>query len=168
MQVNFPKLVLNKYSFRNLVIMLSLAALFYFVGNYTILSSVIYVLSCVFIVATFLVIYRWKMYITYLNQIGEKTNRDRFVKGTHIVSMVPFKNLQIALHVRLDDSALLVKKANCYRAIDLNKIDSFEPVEYFGHPIVKVILIDPKELLYPLYVPWSEEMSQHEFFVNGI
>lgn len=73
--------------------------------------------------------------------------------------MVPYMNLQITVHARMDESALLIKKANCCISINLKDICSFEPTEYFAQPIAKVILADNKNLTPALYVPWSEEMA---------
>jgi hypothetical protein len=81
--------------------------------------------------------------------------------------MVPYMNLQITVHARMDESALLIKKANCYISINLKDICSFEPTEYFGRPIAKVILADNKNLTPALYVPWSEEMALTQSKAHG-
>lgn len=164
MRINFPKLKPNKWSLFNLTVVLILTTVFYHWGKFNAINSLLLSLSCVLLSSTLLVLKRWKAYINFLKQIGEEISRDRFYKGGHTVSMVPFKNLQIAVHVRLDDSALLIKKANCYIAIKFEDIDSFEPTEYFGHSVAKVIFAANRELIYSLYVPWTEEMAQHEIF----
>ena len=164
MRINFPKLKPNKWSLTNLAVVLILATVFYYLGKFTVVNSLLLGLCCVLLAVTLLVLMRWKAYINFLKQVGEDIDRDSFYGSEHTVAMVPFKKLQIAVHARMGDSALLIKKANCYIAINFEDIDSFEPTEYFGQPVAKVILAAHKDLVYPLYVPWSEEMAQHKIF----
>ncbi|WP_286260557.1 hypothetical protein [Pseudoalteromonas apostichopi] len=141
MRINFPKLKPNKWTLFNLIVVLVLATAFYYLGKFTVISSLLLGLCCVLFAITLLVLKRWKAYINFLKQVGEEIDRDRFYKGGHTLSMVPFEKLQIAVHARMDDSALLIKKANCYIAINFEDIDSFEPTEYFGQPVAKVVLV---------------------------
>lgn len=168
LRINFLKLKPKKWLFVSLFTLLILPIGFYYLGNLTVLNSLLLCVCCVLIAVTLLVLIRWKIYINYLKQIGEEVDRNRFYDSEHIVSMVPFKKLLITVHARMDDSALLIKKANCYIAINFENIDSFEPTEYLGHPVAKVVLIENKSLESPLYVPWSEEMAQHKVFHDGI
>ncbi|MDK9682580.1 MULTISPECIES: hypothetical protein [Pseudoalteromonas] len=161
MRINFPKVSPNMRTLFSLSVLLILAALFYYVGQFNVINSLLLSLCCVLLVACFLVLSRWKAYINFLKQVGEKIERDRFYKNEHTVSAVPFKSLPIAVHACVDDSALLIKKANSYIAVNFENIHSFEPTEYCGHPIAKVVLVEQKDLEFPLYVPWNEEMAQH-------
>ena len=145
----------------SLCVLLILAALFYYVGHFNVINSLLLSLCCVLLVACFLVLSRWKAYINFLKQVGEKIERDRFYKNEHTVSAVPFKSLPIAVHACMDDSALLIKKANSHLAGTCENNHSFQPTEYCGHPIAKVVLVEQKDLEFPLYVPWNEEMAQH-------
>ncbi len=133
-------------------------------GKFTVVNSLLLGLCCALLAVTLLVLIRWKAYIKFLKQVGKEIDRDRFYNREHTLSVVPFKKLHIAVHARMDDSALLIKKANCYIAINFEDIDSFEPTEYLGQPVAKVILAVDNDLVYPLYVPWTEEMAQHDIF----
>ena len=167
MQSNHSKFQPNKWSLLNLAAVLILAGAFYYLGQFSVFHSILLSLICFISFLTLLILKRWKAYINYLKAIGDEIERDRFHLGEHIVSMVPYMNLQITVHARMDESALLIKKANCYISINLKDICSFEPTEYFGRPIAKVILADNKNLTPALYVPWSEEMALTQSKAHG-
>lgn len=154
--INFPKLKFSIKTLRILLVLVILVVAIKFWVKASLVSSIVISSLAILLGIVLTGIYRRVKYNKFLLNIGVSISRATFYEGENIMSVVPFNNKAVACSARINNTTLMFGRAQVYRAVQLDSIESIEFENYFGHQVARVTLLPNKsEEQAVFYIPWS-------------
>ena len=122
-------------------------------------SVLVAITATVFFNFAFIIRYRINYY-KFLAQIGEPCTNSEFYKEEYSMSVVPFQGHALACLARVQKDKLMFGRSRHYRVIELDKVNSFEFENFFGHKVAKITLENNSNTQVDLYMPWTDLLKQ--------